>query len=393
MSKDLQKKKHRTGDIYWNRVIDSQTTSLPVSSLSVSRTSDKATDYAIDVPQVPHIRTTSPEEDLLSEHASIEAIQRPLTENEEPLNTSEHPKSPDSTNLRESSLNNPNVPRSSAGPRRFHFIKNTSFTFPRTIDPANRVQKQRKKRRSDLPVFVEKSKSKYQLKTRTGVPPRTDEKITKDHANNSPVLGVCEERPRKRPMVSAAEQQWRTANWSNSTKADRVSKQEAKTAQVIDAPSSQWDYSSETLAGQLQQVALQEINLRTAVTEDDKTAPQLKVQPKSPKARQSAVKQHVGTSSEDESMTDLAENENDHNYIYDTYVRSIAQPPGLSVLSSGRDPGPLQATDDSKIGILIIAEEDQEEWETFAEVDQDSDKDWNSEEEDENGTSKAVRNL
>lgn len=391
---DLQKKKHQTGDVRWNRVIDFQTPSLPVSSILVSSTSDKATNYAIDVPQVPLIRTTSPEENLLNEHASIiEAIQRPSTETEERSNSSKRLKSPDSTNLGESSQNNPNVSRPIAGPRRFHFIKNTSFTFPRTIDLANKVQKQRKNRRSDLPVFVEKLWSKPRLKSRTKILLKTGKNITKDRADDSLVFEVCKERPRKRPMVNATEQQWRTENWSDSIKADRVTKREAKTAQSIDAPSSQWDYNSETLAGQLQQVALQDINLSTAGSKDNKTAPQSKVQPKPPKARQSTVKQHVDTSSEDESMMDITENEHGDNYVYDTYVRSIAQPLEVSMPPSRRNSGPLQSIHHSKIGILIIAEEDQKEWETFAEVDQDSDKDWNSEEEDENGTSKAVKRL
>ena len=85
-------------------------------------------------------------------------------------------------------------------------------------------------------------------------------------------------------------------------------------------------------------------------------------------------------------MTDMIDNDNeDDDYVYDTYVRSISLQAGASVEVSEGNVASFRNTNHGKVGILIVAEEDQEEWETFAEIDQESDKDWNSEEEDENG--------
>ena len=384
---DLQStKRQRSFNFYWNRVADSQAPDLPVSLPLVPSSSESISLNASNVPQVPKIRTTSPDEDLINEHASsLARIQRPSIEQEKRLIRSHSPKTPIPPSLTDLRQKKPDVARSNVGPRRFHFIKSSSFMSSRTIDPANKVKKHRKSRRSDLPVFIEKLSARYQVERIPGVLPRIVDD-TMQSIDQSSATEVYEQRPRKRPMVNAAEQKWRIENWDNSTKADSDTQGKPRTAQSIKEPSSQWDLNSEVLAEQLQEVVFQEMNAVRATPENDKTARQLKVQPKPPKPRQFTVKQNIDAFTEDESTMDVIDNEHEDNYVYDTYVRSVADG---SIKSSEENMNCLQDIDNSKIGILIIAEEDQEEWETFAEGDQDSDKDWNSEEEDENGSSKS----
>ena len=387
ISIDLQQKRHKS-DIHWNRVIDSQKSHISVSLPSASSASDRIASGATNTPQVPKIRTTSAEEDLLSEHApSCEAVQHCSVETQKWPRTSNRPKASTFTSSRSSSQKIPDVSRSITGPRRFHFLKNSSLKSSHALGSFNVLQKHKKARRTDLPVFIEKAKFKFRPKNPLEFQAKFGDETSKEYDDSSPVSQLFEQRPRKRPIASPAEQKWRTENWSKSTKADHDTKGKSKTAQSIDKPSSQWDYNSEELVGQLQQVVLQEMISATAGLKDNEIVPQskVKVQPQPPKPRQPSVKHHPASSSEDESIIDVINHEDNDDYVYDTYVRSVGQPAGVSVESSGGDLGRFQSIDHSKIGILVIAEEDQEEWETFAEADQDSDKDWNSEEEDENG--------
>ena len=351
----------------------------------ISSTSGNTFRSASNVPQVPKIRTTSPDED----HINGYRIQLPLTGSEKRLSLGQRPKTPIPSNLKASSQKKPlDVIRSNVGPRRFHFIKTSSSTYLHTIGPANKVKKYRKGRRSDLPVFIEKLRSRSQPETTLGVLPRIGDDTRKEDVEGSSVAEVYEQRPRKRPRVNAAERRWRTENWGNSTKADHNTDGKPATAQNIKESSSQWDHNSEVLVGQLQNIVFQETNAARATAQNGETAPQLRAQSKSPEPRQLAAKEIVDASTEDESMMEMIDNEHDNRYVYETYVRSVAPPANTSAEFSEGHMDRLQSIDNSKIGILVIAEEDQEEWETFAEGDQDSDKDWNSEEEDENGLSR-----
>ena len=361
-----------------------------MSAPSVSSTSESTRRSVPYEAQVPTIRTTSPEEDLVTGRASIfEAVRRPLTKPEDPPSTSHRPNASVPASLQDLIHEQPGVSNPNAGPRRFHFIKNSSARSSSTIGPANKVRKHRKTRRNDLPVFVENSRSMPHPRTATEIPPRIGDDINKEAVNRLLATETCKRRSRKRPIVNAEEQKWRTENWTSSTKTDRDTQGRLKTAQSIKESSSYWDYDSEVLAGQLQEVALQEIYAASDASKDDESKPQLKVQPKPPKPRRLAAKQNADVSSDDDSVMNIFDSEEDDNYVYDTYVRLVELPADGSPTSSKRNMDRLQSIDSSKIGIMIVAEEDQEEWESFAEGDQDSDKDWNSEEEDENGSSRS----
>ena len=73
---------------------------------------------------------------------------------------------------------------------------------------------------------------------------------------------------------------------------------------------------------------------------------------------------------EDTMMADI----NEEDYVFDTFVRQSTEP-SWSVGDDSAD----------RIGYLIIGEEDQELWEAYADEDSGSEKDWDSEQDDENG--------
>ena len=85
----------------------------------------------------------------------------------------------------------------------------------------------------------------------------------------------------------------------------------------------------------------------------------------------------------DDIMTESTPLDDDADYVFDTYIRSVAQPQDTIEAS---DPliGSLQGVDRSNMGMLVIGDGEEELWETFGE-DVDSGPGWDSEDEDENG--------
>ena len=382
---DLQQKRHKSDirDIRWHLVVDCPAPEDP----ALLQSPEDAAHGTPFTPQVPTVRTTCPEEDLLSIHDSnIGAKKDPPNETLSCLPSANHPNYPDLTRLSRPSQEHPNVLSVNGGLRRFHFIKNTSVSPSTKFNPATGAQRHKKSRRCGLPVFIENTKSILRPKGSRTIPSKIANASTENHVGSLLSTLPNEERTRRKPLASTAERKWRDENWNRSVRTDDEVKGGGKVAKSIDEPSSQWDPSSELLAEQLQQFPLRNLNSIPTSTKSIRNPSHLKVQPQPPKPRQTAVESYVEVSSEDESMKNAIDlDEDNDNYVYDTYVRSIGQQADASVISlEGIDAG-HQKIDLSKTGVLIIAEEDHEEWETFAEIDRESDKDWNSEEEDENG--------
>lgn len=112
--------------------------------------------------------------------------------------------------------------------------------------------------------------------------------------------------------------------------------------------------------------------------------PQPKIKPKLPKPRPQKTPIESGDFSGDDVTDGMISPEGEDDFVYDTYIRSSGHLAGIPTDIS--EPYQVEPhIDNSKIGILIIPDQDQAVWETFGE-EEENDKDWNSEEEDENGT-------
>lgn len=108
--------------------------------------------------------------------------------------------------------------------------------------------------------------------------------------------------------------------------------------------------------------------------------PQLKFQPK-PITTLREEKRSPATSSE--VWPDAHDPEGQDDFVFDTYLRTNQSVAGLSS-DCPMNIDHLELVANGKIGILVIEEEDEAAWEAYGE-ELESDKDWNSEEEDENG--------
>lgn len=189
---------------------------------------------------------------------------------------------------------------------------------------------------------------------------------------------------RKGPNATPAEREWRAANWDNSGVPARFTETGPRIGNNVNGPSHQWDYESPELAEQLQQIACEEIRATEERSNQLASHPHLRTKPKPPKPRWPAVQRNAHQSDEVDVIADVIALDDDNDYVFDTYVRSQVHPSEMSDAAKPL-PVPVQDIDLLNVGILVIEGGEVEElWETFGE-DLDSDPDFNSEEEDENG--------
>lgn len=225
-------------------------------------------------------------------------------------------------------------------PRQFHLSRRIFSVLPRDSESNGRIRK-RKQRRNDLPVFVEKPELAHRV-----------------------ALGV-----RESGVKSSR------ANVARST---------PSLAKKANENLSEYSQNSIMLAWQLQELATKETLRSTPDLRGSSPHLQPKIKPKTPRPRPKEIEIKSVDSAGDQVMDDVIDIESEEDFVYDTYLRSSGQ-----VVSKPKDmtePRIREAGDieDDRIGILVIEDADQEIWETFAE-EEESDKEWNSDEEDENG--------
>ena len=378
----IQQKKQRPS-CFWKLLDHGKDTpqyAAPVISLDTVKETQTTT-TALRSPKVPTVRTTLPGEDFNEKHnalvqfseSSISSI--PITDAASAFEKRQQP--PESTQPKKprQSTHEVFVPPSKA--RKFHLINTPSSASSPFLAPKTIAQKHRDRRKKDLAVFAEKpdlirkEKLSGDISQHSSGEPR--------HAYNGEKKdGSQLEEPRKRPNATAAERKWRTETWANPPKPNAVTGDSTRTAENINEPSNQWNYESAKLAEQLQEVALEEIHASEEKGKGLSTSGQLKIKLKPPKPRQPGAGTLGVDSTGNDLMTDVIALDNDDEYVLDTYVRSSTQPTGPHYDS-------LHDVAHSNVGILIIEGQEEEAfWEAFAE-DRQSDPEWNSEEEDENG--------
>lgn len=255
-------------------------------------------------------------------------------------------------------------------PRQFHLSGRTFSVFPADSESKGRIHK-RKRRRNDLPVFVEKSG--LGRSARDTLPKflevSRDTAYTKGSGNHSAESTYC---PRKALGARQSEVKSSGADVYRSTPS------------LAKKANEEYSQNSIMLAWQLQELATKESLRSTLVLRGSppQLQPKIKLKPPRPRPKKTDIKSV--DSGGDQVMDDVIEIESEEDFVYDTYVRSSGQ-----VVSKPKDmtePMVSEAgnVESNTIGILVIEDADQEIWETFAE-EEESDKEWNSDEEDENG--------
>ncbi|KAL8973071.1 MAG: hypothetical protein Q9183_000194 [Haloplaca sp. 2 TL-2023] len=333
-------------------------------------------------PQVPNVKTTCPSATTdhsqngtttFVEHNFLNDVcQKSVDRVEEPRKLSPPPQDAPSW-----LLNGP-----AKEPRKFHFTRSASPS--RSLSVLNSgIRKVKKKQKKDFALFVERTHGSKCSK-HSGKPVHT---MNKHPKNNGTGLqnGTAEAlTSRKRPLASAAEQQWRKQTWSQPPK---------RTAKACPEGSESRDTSTFTdpahdvsmgLAQQLQQFALEATQGSNRMSNARKGGV-AKVKPKPPKprlTRQRSAQREDDCDNAEDHMDCSSDDNNADCFVYDVYIRQ-AEPTDCKASNGSVANGPDGPKPD-KVGILVIEDEDQEEWELYREEDQSSDDDWNSEEDDEN---------
>ena len=271
--------------------------------------------------------------------------------------------------------------RSSPQPRRFHLTKVSPLVSPPHLISKSNTRRSKKSRKIELAIF-EESKEKLLESTQAhrNLEAKSFESGVKEVGNDEKTS--AEEPPRKRPSATLEERKWRAGNWNKPIEPKHNTRTDLESDQKVEL-ASKWNVESPEFAEQLQQIALQEIQAEEQRARVKSSHRQLETQPKPPKSRQPIMQQATDVGSGDVAMTDSDVLDEESNYVFDTYVRSTAQPFGTGE-SAELHVDPLQGIDHGSIGIVVIDDDEEELWETYGEV-QESDPGWNSEEEDENG--------
>ncbi|KAF4215972.1 hypothetical protein CNMCM8980_005858 [Aspergillus fumigatiaffinis] len=211
-------------------------------------------------------------------------------------------------------------------------------------------------------------------------------------------------RPRKRPVVNQAERKWREERKT------AISAAKEHITQVLEkeahARKSNWEYESERLAREFEQIALElEGGMETEPSVQQPVAqttarpvipkPPLKYQPRTPNRprgttpRETSVPAVPDVRPPVEAMVQ-EEDDSDGEYVYDTYIRRPL-PEGTLLTNPLTDLETVHEkwfqqngidTTRQDIGVIVITQEDEEYWEHFAEDDED--EEWDSEDADSN---------
>ncbi|KAL8952881.1 MAG: hypothetical protein Q9222_001239 [Ikaeria aurantiellina] len=349
-------KKLRTA-LVWNRVPHDQAN----------------THSAYKDPRVPVIKTTSSSADNASTQAKqLLYIQDEVT-NDKTENVPGHTQDAVHTLTATRTAGENAYERPALGTRTFRLTRPTTPISSRATLHGG-IRKPRKKQTKAFAVFVEQPRERRASQQSRAydsakVP---EQKKTKGHLEaTNPVSS-----PRKRPLASSAERDWRAHTWKKPPELPRPDAQPKPTVQVSDQD------ASTALAQKMQQFALEETQLEVAVvgrhTQDQST-----IRPKPPKPR--TAKTNIdGPQCPSNANQDTVDTSNEKyiEYVVDVYIRqgSISQSASNEPQTLG-----LEMVDPARVGMLVIEEgEDQEIWELYREEECSDDESWNSEEEDEN---------
>ena len=270
--------------------------------------------------------------------------------------------------------------------RRFH-LATSAFLSPSHVEAGQGISKRKIKAPSRFPVFTEKKYKELSLQGQNSDPTRQHREPT---LGNAPTTSLAQQvKPPeillKRPNATEEEiargaEVWRKAGGPNQAdpKLAAVSGSNSKQAHRDDA-----EHLAATeemldivmkMSEAAKDVAGPTVVQSTLTTESTPPAPRSQRTPPPSNAAQQAELMDVGRT--------LA---NDDAYVYDTYVRAggSSENMALDVFEGpGRTAPPSMQAE--KVGILVIDEKDEQNWQEFLE-DAVSDKEWDTDDEDENG--------
>ena len=251
--------------------------------------------------------------------------------------------------------------------RKFHLTHENFHSLKRKPSLTDAIHKRQRPQRDRLAVFVESERNQELIwralrEHKETSPDEVEHRSIEDHETQSNANSTI----RKRPNVNAAERAWRLETWS-----DQNAVPEQNEPEVKSQPATSWNAASMQIVQELQQITLDQSS--AAIDLPKATKP--KFQPKPPPPRR--IPQVAPSPVAHNLLND------DGDYIIDTYVRAPVDMHDMEI-RPGSPFDSLKGLESSKVGILVIEENQEEAWEGFGD-DEHSEPEFQSDEEDENG--------
>ncbi|KAL8858485.1 MAG: hypothetical protein Q9178_004983, partial [Gyalolechia marmorata] len=350
-----------------------------------SSTKSRNSNATYQTPQIPTVKTTLPNDDLVASRAHrASSVQHTSIKRTIENVTSQRCGESQPGSL-PSDAQDRSVPLLAKEPRKFHFTPTTtSSRSPSIRNPSVRhggIQKSRRKQKQDFAVFVERTYAFEKSKSRHLNGPSISGK--ESHSTNAAAKSSDQSStPRKRPLASPAERNWRAQTWQQAPATNAKATPGFAGSQVEVAATDRDSDVSLLLARELQQFALEETR-GTNEHRDPIAKASLKPKPPEPRLVEEEADTLDNINTDRTDVMDIEKMPEDPDtFIFDVYVRQAGYIAEAS--SVGLPSASLETADPDKVGLLVIEDEDQETWELYGEEDQSSDDGWNSEEEDEN---------
>ncbi|KAL8902956.1 MAG: hypothetical protein Q9207_004256 [Kuettlingeria erythrocarpa] len=350
----------------WNRVPDED----------ADYGSQKSIPSAVDLPRIPTVRTTLPDEDYTQRPSASLPTSRQDVANEAPGDTTK-PSHRTTESMQTFRIQDAALTHLLQEPRRFHLVRTSGTTRSPSVLHSG-IQKSKKRHKVNLAIFVEHTdlcKKAEPRKTQI-----TDFEGIQNAQGNGPPRSLAQpSSASKQPLASLPERAWRDQTWKQSSQKSNKEVPAARTEKILTAT------DSLQLASQLQKFALDVSSGKSeAQAVHTRTRTQIKPKPPRPRPFNAEAGETGDLRQGDVNAMDLSgtkDEEPDH-FVFDVYVRHAEQVNQRA--SIGIQDTVLHSRDAGKVGVLVIADEDQETWELYGAEDQSSDEEWNSEEEDEN---------
>ncbi|KAL8785301.1 MAG: hypothetical protein Q9213_003446 [Squamulea squamosa] len=368
--------------LVWNRISNDNLKNIEDHTLWSDRS--RHIDTSLQPPQIPTVRTTSPEDGFVTLPAHRISSKHPTNLSQQTEEVISQAREGSKSGRSPINAHHLAIPRTAREPRKFHFTPTARSPSLRYSSVRHGgIQKTKKKQKKDFAVFVERTYEIGKSRTRSlsgicltgkGYDPASDSVKPSDEPST----------PRKRPLASPAERKWRAQTWKQPLESTAEATFDHASSQVKAAVKDEDSDASLGLAHELQQFALDETRA-TAQQPDTILKSALKFQPKPPKPRltkKEACRPNPTDKVHNDAMITNANGEDPNTFIIDVYVREAEHLAGKS--SSALSSTSLETVDPDRVGLLVIEDEDQELWDLYGEEDQSSDNYWNSEEEDEN---------
>ena len=379
---DLQETRDKRirSDYHWARIDDNVPSSVEVAFAGFPKGLKDSNSHQLGieshVARVPAILSTLPEDDAIKLHSdgndSVSAV-----------NDSSQSRLVIDKVAVQCPIQRPVLPPKA---RHFHLVKG-AYASSNHVSAGSRIGKSGKKDKMAVALFTERHAA-HALQLLDQDQSSKSSAADVHGLENSPAQCMnsisSETRTYKKPNATIQEVKWRAKTWKKQAQIDKNGDMVAEIPQrSMSIPNSYGDYSLE-LAMQLQEFALQETHASTSQISAKQPKAQLKFQPKPARARLGRMEVPVEEKHNKQNVPSPDVAESDECFVYDTFVRSK----GLNQMDFSDETltsnQVTQRPRSREVGFLIIQEQDEEEWQEYAE-EIESEREWDTDDEDENG--------